>query len=239
MLIHNQRLSNDFCDSPSLRQLHGQLAHGLPQGPQLKPLFHQSKLDHNPHMLLTPLENYQNATTQGTNDQFLPWDEKVINKIFWRGKMTGDIHQAREDYNWRNSHRIRLHRMSHETKGMVGIYVKGKETGKWDWQSLDKTTANEVYMDVGLTDGPIQVGSARSTAVCPVPLAPSHRQLSYSVSTVVRADNLVFSATRRTEHVIFSRRRSNFHRASNLKPRLNTNVCLATINHIDQYKRTG
>ena len=156
--IHDQRASNDYCYSPDLLHFHGALSYDVARGTKLRPMFHQSKIMQSPEIVLTPLDFYSNASHKGTQDQFLPWDEKDIAKMQWRGKMTGDFYSGRRDYNWRNSHRIRLHTMTHDNEGQVGIYVKGRRSGAWEWQSWDKKLINEAYTDAGLTDKPFQVG---------------------------------------------------------------------------------
>jgi hypothetical protein len=72
--------------------------------------------------------------------------------------MTGDFYSGRDDYNWRNSHRVRLHTTTHDKEGQRQIYVKSRRTGAWEWQSWSTKILNEAYMDVGLVDGPMQVG---------------------------------------------------------------------------------
>ena len=158
MFIHDQRLSNDFCQNPELLHFHGGLSYDTARGTTLRPMFHQSKFNVCPEILLTPLDYFSNVSSKGTQDQFLPWDEKDINKMHWRGRMTGDFYSARKDYNWHNSHRIRLHQSTHAEEGQVGIYVKGRRTGGWEWQTWNKGTINKAYTDVGLTDKPQQVG---------------------------------------------------------------------------------
>jgi hypothetical protein len=122
-------------------------------------MFHQSKFYRNAEIVLTPLDYYYNATLRGAQNQFLSWEEKDIAKLHWRGKATGDGYSHRDDFNWRNSHRVRLHRMTHEKEGSKEIYVKSRRTGGWELQRWETKTINEAYTDVGLTDGPMQVST--------------------------------------------------------------------------------
>jgi len=93
----------------------------------------------------------------------MAWDNKDTPKLHWRGKTTGDAFSARDDYNWRNSHRIRLHTLTHDKKGHRELYVKSRRTGGWEIQTWEAGKVNEAYMDVGLTDGPMQCNKEDGT----------------------------------------------------------------------------
>jgi hypothetical protein len=125
-------------------------------------MFQQSKYARNGEIVITPLDYYFNLTDEG-NGQYMPWDKKEISKVFWRGKTTGDAYSRRNDFNWRNSHRIRLHTLTHDTEGQRDIYVKSRRTGGWEMQTWQSGKLNEAYTDIGLTDGPMQVSTADHT----------------------------------------------------------------------------
>ncbi|KAK1922899.1 glycosyl transferase family 90-domain-containing protein [Papiliotrema laurentii] len=162
-LIHDQKATYDYCYNTELIKFHGGLSWDAPKGPVMRPMFHQSKFYRNAEIVLTPLDYYYNATLRGAQNQFLSWEEKDIAKLHWRGKATGDSYSHRDDFNWRNSHRVRLHRMTHEKEGSKEIYVKSRRTGGWELQRWETKTINEAYTDVGLTDGPMQCSKEDGT----------------------------------------------------------------------------
>jgi len=124
----------------------------------LRTMFHQSKFVRSGGFVITPLDYYSNLTKLNQG-QYSPWEDKEIPKLFWRGKTTGDAYSHRNDYNWRNSHRIRLHTLTHDIEGTRNISVKSHRTGGWEIQTWQSSKLNEAYTDIGLTDGPMQVSS--------------------------------------------------------------------------------
>jgi len=156
--IHDPRATYDFCYNTELLKFHGALSTDSPKPPIIRPMFQQSKFLRNGEIVLTPLDYYYNSTEHGTGqDQYMSWDDKDVPKLFWRGKTTGDAYSARNDFNWKNSHRIRLHTITHDTEGYRQIYVKSRRTGGWEMQTWESGKVNKAYTDVGLTDGPMQV----------------------------------------------------------------------------------
>ena len=127
-------------------------------------MFQQSTLSRSPEFLLTPLDDYQNATDHDTKEQRLRWSHKDVNQLQWRGKTTGDSYSHRKDFNWRNSQRIRLHFLSNEEMGSRTLLAQNEE-GAWLGQVWDREGINQAYMDVGLTDGPIQVSVSWSLGI--------------------------------------------------------------------------
>ena len=152
MFIHDHFATFDFCYHPDSVLVHSGLSRDQARETAFRPMFQQSTMSRSPEFLLTPLDDYQNATDHGTEDQTLQWSEKDVNKLQWRGKTTGDSYSHRKDFNWRNSQRIRLHFL----KGSRSLSSQNKE-GDWQAQVWDRGVVNQAYMDVGLTDGPIQV----------------------------------------------------------------------------------
>ncbi len=102
------------------------------------------------------MEAYENATSSAARSKYVPWEQKTINKLFWRGSSTGDSYSVRKNYDWRRSHRPRLHLMMQNETGDAPVWVKrGRE---WSEESWSVAKLNEVYMDVGLAGKPHQVG---------------------------------------------------------------------------------
>ncbi|ORX41228.1 glycosyl transferase family 90-domain-containing protein [Kockovaella imperatae] len=151
--IFDQRMSDDFCYNPDLLKFHGGLSYHYPKGPKMRPMFHQSKYLSAPEFLLTPLDFYKDPADPRNRHLSLSWDEKTENRLQWRGMTTGDFYSVRNGYDWHNSHRIRLHRLTHDKDGDIGIYVKGRRTNTWEWQTWQKEMINKAYMDIGLVDG--------------------------------------------------------------------------------------
>jgi hypothetical protein len=148
----------DWCQNPITQQLHGTMSFDFPRETVLRPIFVLSKFSRNNEFLFPPMEAYENATSTAARKKYLPWESKTINKVFWRGSSTGDSYSVRKNYDWRRSHRPRLHLMTQNTTGDVDLWVKrGREWAEEKW-SVGKL--NEYYMDVGLTGKPHQVSAA-------------------------------------------------------------------------------
>ncbi|ODN95887.1 hypothetical protein L198_04506 [Cryptococcus wingfieldii CBS 7118] len=148
--IHDPLLTYDFCYNTDLLDDHGALSWDFVRDTTLRPIFQLSKNARNPEFLTTPLEAYENFTDPIAQKKYSPWEEKTINKLFWRGSSTGDSYSKRPDgHTWRQSHRPRLALMTQETEGVKDVWVqKGKI---WEKESWSVAKLNEAYMDVGLT----------------------------------------------------------------------------------------
>lgn len=158
--IYNPRLTFDFCTNPSLLKQHGSLSLDVARETQLRPIFQQSKLLRNPEFLTTPLQEYENASSTSAMSKFTRWGGKSENKLFWRGSSTGDSYSKREGYDWRNSHRPRLHLMAQASEGYPEVWV---ERGtKWQLEKWDQGKLNGKYLDVGLVGRPRQVSVKHS-----------------------------------------------------------------------------
>ncbi|WWC88904.1 uncharacterized protein L201_003819 [Kwoniella dendrophila CBS 6074] len=152
--IYDPLQTYDFCYNPSLLKLHGSLSFDFCRETVLRPIFQLSKFVRNPEFLTTPLEAYDNFTSSEGRKKYVPWEQKTISKLFWRGSTTGDSYSKRKDYTWHQSHRPRLALMTQEKKGLKDVWVKrGKD---WDKESWSISRLNEAYMDIGLTGGPHQ-----------------------------------------------------------------------------------
>ncbi|WVF69398.1 hypothetical protein IAT40_004175 [Kwoniella sp. CBS 6097] len=147
--IYDPLRTYDFCDNPSLLKLHGSLSFDFVRESMLRPIFQLSKFSRNPELLTTPLEAYENSTSAKGREQHVPWEQKSISKLFWRGSSTGDSYSKRKNYTWRQSHRPRLALMTQATEGLKDVWVKRGQY--WDKESWGVKKLNEAYMDVGLT----------------------------------------------------------------------------------------
>jgi hypothetical protein len=156
--VKDVRPGFDWCQNPTIQKQHGTMSFDFPRDTVLRPIFVLSKHMRNNEFLFPPMEAYENATDASALKKYLPWEEKTINKIFWRGTSTGDSYSKRKSdpkYDWRKQHRPRLHLMAQAEEGTKQIWLqRGREWVPEDW-SVKRL--NEHYMDVGLTGKPHQV----------------------------------------------------------------------------------
>lgn len=154
----------DFCQNPIIQKQHGTMSFDFARESVLRPIFVLSKFSRNNEFLFPPLEAYENSTSAAGRKHYLPWNEKTINKLFWRGSSTGDSYSKRKidpEYNWRNSHRPRLHLKLQNQTGESEIWVKrGRE---WVPEQWNNGELNKAYMDVGLTGKPHQCNQEDGT----------------------------------------------------------------------------
>lgn len=162
--IKDVRPGMDWCNVPEVKSLHGTMSYDVTKDSVLRPIFVLSKHQRNNEFLFPALEAYDNFTTADAQKKHLPWSAKTINKLFWRGSSTGDSYSRRKsnpDYDWRKSHRPRLHLMMQAEEGDAEIWLKrGREWAPETW-SVKKL--NEEYMDVGLAGKPHQCNVADGT----------------------------------------------------------------------------
>jgi len=157
--IHDPSATYDFCSNPSHLQTHGSFSFDFARQSKLRPLFQWSKQLRSSDILATPLEAYMNHTSSRVTNQFVPWNSKTHNKVFWRGSSTGDAYTKNKNTKgtWRASHRPRLALMAQAKEGLGSIWVKrGTE---WRLEEWTKKRLNEEYLDLGLTGHPHQVRS--------------------------------------------------------------------------------
>ncbi|KNZ45281.1 hypothetical protein VP01_82g3 [Puccinia sorghi] len=122
----------------------------------ITPLFSFSKTHHDSDIRVTPLEQY-NATY---GDIYAWNDPRRIGKAFWRGSTTGLWSSKRQgkrvktktafsndNPNWKNSHRLRLHRLTRAKKQPKQLI---------DGTLLDLATVNPAWFDVEFVGEPIQ-----------------------------------------------------------------------------------
>jgi len=153
--VDDPRPGYDYCDAPDNLKLHGALSFDFARETMLRPIFQLSKFARNPEFLTTPLQAFENHTTKAAREKTMPWEEKTVNKLFWRGTSTGDSFSKANKRDWRKSHRPRLHLFAQNSKGNEQVYVQRGQS--WELESWDGGKLNEMYLDIGLIGGPRQV----------------------------------------------------------------------------------
>lgn len=174
----------DFCAAPELLTLHGVFRHHMMRGATLSPLFHQSKTAMTDEFLAIPLTAFDNMTSPQAMAKHSPWEEKKINKLFWRGSGTGEhFHEPdevkRPGYDWRDSQRNRWHLFANAKEGVAKVWARattpsrsgsGKGKGKaasvgWEHRTMPKAELNKRFFDAGLVGKPIQCAPAACAAM--------------------------------------------------------------------------
>ncbi|KAJ6466788.1 glycosyl transferase family 90-domain-containing protein [Mycena sanguinolenta] len=84
-----------------------------------------------------------------------PWDDKVDERVLWRGSSTGISHNSRT--RWHNSHRIILMRIANDLKGMMSILSPFKSASEPVGEPIEvrKARVNPGIMDVAFAGDPI------------------------------------------------------------------------------------
>lgn len=149
--VYDNKPGMSYCENPLLMRYHGAFTWPQRRHAGMRPVFQLSKLSQNNEFLLTPLEAYKNASSRDGIAQTSPWSEKTINKLFWRGSTTGDSYtqpkKARPGYNWRWSHRPRLHLFAQNQEGEARVWTKRKDG--WNLERWTRHELNEKYLDIG------------------------------------------------------------------------------------------
>jgi hypothetical protein len=125
----------------------------------LRPIFQLSKFSRNPEFVTTPLQAYDNITSAAAIINTKAWDEKSLDKLFWRGSSTGDSYSKKKNGDWRRSHRPRLHLMAQYGNGTAEVLVERNDG--WVTETWSRQRLNEAYLDIGLTGKPHQVSRGR------------------------------------------------------------------------------
>nr|XP_018260022.1 uncharacterized protein I303_08094 [Kwoniella dejecticola CBS 10117]OBR82180.1 hypothetical protein I303_08094 [Kwoniella dejecticola CBS 10117] len=124
----------DICCHPDVINLHGALAGKLPKVDHLTPIFTLSKTALHADILGVPVEQWTER-----NSVDIPFEDKVINRLLWRGSNTGTEHDKGTP--WRTSHRTRLISLTnHADAGNLDEneqFVKKYDLGSWNQRSMD------------------------------------------------------------------------------------------------------
>jgi len=140
----------DICQHPENMHLHGFTSAIGTNLANLVPLFTFAKTNLHADILATPLEQY--------SDFYIGydpvWDEKLNNKLLWRGSTTGA--EFAKGVEWQLSQRARLHFMSHETNGIKKVLWADKKESKMKVDDFNIKELNELYMDVAFSGVPVQ-----------------------------------------------------------------------------------
>ena len=155
--VYDCRPGYDFCVTPRNLRLHGSLSFNFARENTLTPVFQLSKFSRCPNILTTPLQAYENVTTLEDMGDYLPWGQKTIDKLFWRGSTTGDSYtKSKKGLSWKDSHRPRMHLMCQTTVGSSDVWVQRK---RWTKETWSNEVLNSRYMDVGLAGKVHQVST--------------------------------------------------------------------------------
>lgn len=90
------------------------------------------------------------------------WDDKVDERLLWRGRNTGMFHSSTT--RWQNSHRDFLVRYTNELDGTMEVLVPNRtRSQKLEAREVRKARINPAVMDIAFAGDPI----ACSPTVCP------------------------------------------------------------------------
>ncbi|WWD15888.1 hypothetical protein CI109_100312 [Kwoniella shandongensis] len=130
--------SADYCSNPDLMGLQHRAA------VDMVPVVATCKTMWNSDVVGVPLDGVHEKV------DYVPWEEKSIAKVFWRGSATGLSHNKKTP--WRSSQRERLHFFAHNSSsGDTTLLLPDGSTGVYNHQELaDK------WLDVGLSGVPVQ-----------------------------------------------------------------------------------
>ncbi|KAF7377561.1 Beta-1,2-xylosyltransferase 1 [Mycena sanguinolenta] len=154
--IHDHNLAMNPCLHPRHFWLHGQfLSYGKGPTPErdMVPEFSDcsSTIHHNIH-IPTPYGWVEDISPRSDDP---PWDDKVDERLMWRGSSTGISHNSRT--RWHNSHRITLMRVANDLKGTMGILAPWKNAREAVGEPIEvrKARVNPGVMDVAFAGDPI------------------------------------------------------------------------------------
>jgi len=151
--INSHVAAMDYCENPEYMQLHGGVSTVWGLDP-LMPSFSMSRQNFNGDILWPAGIHYE----LNPEDE-LPFDEKPIHKVVWRGSLDGiDIHH---DNAWRSSHRHRLIAMSNSNDTELDRSLRVTRTDFFgrEWQDDVETNLaelNERYTNMRATGHPLQ-----------------------------------------------------------------------------------
>jgi hypothetical protein len=154
--ISSHRDAQNICDHPDLIPIHGLLAGKDPHHGPLIPLFCLSKTNLHADILGVPTEQWSG------NVPYVSWEDKVDDRLLWRGSNTGGVFSASTP--WRSSHRIRLIELGMDLQGAKEMLPLPKNAngrgslaplaeGMWE---MDKERGNTKYTDMHFTGSPLR-----------------------------------------------------------------------------------
>ncbi|KAJ7238056.1 glycosyl transferase family 90-domain-containing protein [Mycena haematopus] len=154
--IHDHNLAMNPCLHPRHFWYHGQfLSYGKGPTPEREMVPEFSDCSSNIH------HNIRIPTPYGWVEDIFPrsddppWDEKVDERVLWRGSSTGISYSSRS--RWQNSHRITLMRIANDLKGTIAILSPFKAAAEpvGDPIEVRKSRLNPGIMDVAFAGDPI------------------------------------------------------------------------------------
>ena len=163
--IWNHALTMDPCNHPSHFFHHGQfLSYGL--GPAPQPVFfpefaYCSTTIHHNIRVPVPYDWVEDVFPRSADPE---WEEKVDERLLWRGSNTGMYHSRTS--RWRHSHRIFLVEHANELHGTLKVLSPNKTKHEKVGEPLEvrKARINPAAMDIAFGGQPL----ACSDEVCDV-----------------------------------------------------------------------
>ncbi|KAJ7088684.1 glycosyl transferase family 90-domain-containing protein [Mycena epipterygia] len=154
--IHDHKLAMDPCLHPRHFWHHGHfLSYGkgpTPQREMVPELSYCSSTIHHNIRIPTPYDWVDDILPRSNDPE---WDDKVDERLLWRGSSTGIMHSGRT--RWQNSHRIGLLRIANDLKGTIPILspMKSKTEPVGEPIEVRKSRLNPGIMDVAFAGDPI------------------------------------------------------------------------------------
>ncbi|KAJ7040651.1 glycosyl transferase family 90-domain-containing protein [Mycena alexandri] len=154
--IHDHNLATNPCLHPRHFWHHGHfLSYGKGPNPERDMVPEFSYCSSNIH------HNIRIPTPYGWVDDILPrsndpeWDDKVDERLLWRGSSTGIFHSKKT--RWQNSHRISLLRVANDLKGTMAILSPKTSNTEPVGEPIEvrKARLNPGIMDVAFAGDPI------------------------------------------------------------------------------------
>lgn len=150
--IVNPRATMNFCENPAVLDHQGYFLDKLTRDSFVFPLFVQCKLLQGGNIMFPTIYTFDDFKPEAVT----AWSDKTSSKLFWRGRSTGSHHSKK--WNWRDSHRIRLHGLAHNLSladDQVSVLVETKHE-KLRRKTFRRQELNDAYLDVGLISPAMQ-----------------------------------------------------------------------------------
>ncbi|KAJ7845463.1 hypothetical protein B0H13DRAFT_2095172 [Mycena leptocephala] len=154
--IHDHNLAMNPCLHPRHFWHHGSFlsyGRGPTPGSEMVPEFsHCSSNIHHNIRIPTPYGWVEDILPRSNDPE---WDDKVDERVLWRGSNTGISYSART--RWKNSHRIGLMRIANDLKGTMPILSPLKSDTEPVGEPIEirKSRLNPGIMDVAFAGDPI------------------------------------------------------------------------------------